>query len=227
MTKRSAIETFRQELRERNADSKLSNQFLYTELLKQAKWLIKRETSAGHIYTNNSFFQTLSCVEVIETSPIDKCCPVKTKCKIYRTKNKLPEAWIDNDGAILRSISSVDGSTDFFYTTSSTWIAKKSDPYQKMGKIKYAFFEDNYLWFPEHNPHRVTISGYFVDNVHIIDDCEDCKDKKDCIRFLDTEFLIPSYLEAEMYSKALQQILASTMKIQEDEDINKNTNRKN
>lgn len=227
MTKRQAIETLRQELRERTADSKLSNQFLYNELLKQAKWLVKREVSGGRIYTNNSFFQTIGCMDVIEVPAIDECCPIKTNCKIYRTKNKLPEAWVDNDGAVIRSISSVDGSTDFFYTTSTSWSSKSKDPYQKMGKIKYAFFEDNYLWFPVNNPHKISISGYFVDELHDTDMCSECREKVDCVRFLDSKFMVPAWLEAEMYAKALQQIASITMRMQEDEQIDKNTNRKN
>lgn len=227
MTKREAIDNLRQELKERNADSKLSNKFLYQELLKQAKWLIKREVSGGRIYSNNSFFQILNCIDVIEVSKIDECCPVKTNCKIYRTKQKLPEAWIDNSGAILRSITSVDGSTEFFYTNATTWLAKSKDPYQKMGKIKYAFIEDNYLWFPEHNPHKITVEGYFLDEVRITDFCNECVEKKECIRFLDTTFLIPGWLEAELFSKTLQLLFQTTMRVQEDEQIDKNTNRKN
>ena len=120
MTKRNAIEIFRDELRERNADSNYTNQFLYNVLLNHAKWLIKREVSGGRIYVNNSFFQTLSCQEVIEVSSVDDCCPIKTNCKVYRTKDKLPEMWIDNEGPIIKGVSSVDGTTDFFFTNGTT-----------------------------------------------------------------------------------------------------------
>src|SRR6478735_12667225 len=115
-TKRQVIETFRDELKERNADSEYTNQFLYNELLKQAKWLIRREVAAGRIYINSSIFQTLHCVPIVETSTTEDCCPVKTNCKIYRTRDKLPEMWLDTNGPVLKSVVSVDGTTDFFYT---------------------------------------------------------------------------------------------------------------
>lgn len=224
MTKRTAIETFRDELRERNADSNYTNQFLYNVLLNHAKWLIKREVSAGRIYINNSFFQTLSCQEVIEVSTIDPCCPVKTNCKIYRTKNKLPEMWIDNQGPIVKAISSIDGTTDFFPTSATTWQSKKLDPYQQMSDTKYTFFADNYFWFPEHNPHRVNIFGFYTDD---ITQFNDCSEKPPCIRFLDTQFMLPGWLEAEMFAKALEQVAGITKRLPEDEQIDKNTNRKN
>lgn len=227
-TKRQLIETFREKLRERNADSTYTNQFLYNVLSEHAKWLIRREVSAGRIYINNSFFQTLSCVDVIETSTVDECCPIKTNCKIYRTKNKLPDMWIDNSGPVLKSVSSVDGSTDFFYTNSTTWQSKRNDPYNKMSSTKYSFFSDGYLWFPEHNPHKVNVYGFFTDDLSMSNrECEDCQDVKPCVRFLDTSFVLPGWLISEMMGKALQEVAGVTKKLPEDVDINKNPNRKN
>lgn len=223
-TKRNIIESFREKLRERNADSNYTNKFLYNTLLEHAKWLIKREVSAGRIYVNNSFFQTLSCKEVIETSLIDPCCPITTKCKIYRTKQKLPEMWIDNNGPIIKAVSSVDNSTDFFYTNATTYSSKKNDPYQKMADVKYSFFSDGYLWFPEHNPHRINIFGFFTED---ITNKNDCSEKKPCVRFMDTQFMLPGWLEAEMFAKALEQIAGITKRISEDEQIDKNPTIKN
>lgn len=228
-TKRQVIELFREELRERNADSTYSNQFLYNELMKHAKWLIRREVAAGRIYINNSLFQTLSCVDVIETSTVDPCCPVKVNCKIYRTKNKLPDMWIDTNGPILKSVSSVDGTTDFFYTNPVTWQSKRLDPYQKQSNAKYSFFADGYLWFPEHNPNKVNVMGFFTEDIgKLKDECGECKDeKKPCERFLDTKFLMPEWLEGEMFAKALESVAGVTKRLPTDEDINKNETRRN
>jgi hypothetical protein len=55
-TKRQVIESFRNKLRERNADSNYSNQFLYNTLTEHAKWLIKREISSGRIYSRRNFY---------------------------------------------------------------------------------------------------------------------------------------------------------------------------
>lgn len=223
--KRDTIDSFKQELKERNADSLYTNQFLYNELLKQAKWLIRREISAGRIWRNNSYFQTIPCIDVIETSPIDECCPVKTNCKIYRTKNKIPTCWINEEGPIIRYITSVDSSTEFFFTTAKTWQSKRKDPYQKMSKEKYAFFANDYLWFPEWNPHKINLTAFFFDDVAtIVDTCEGCEPNKDCIRFLDTQFMLPDYLEAEMFSKALQ-LLLPEKRIPFDTDIDKDPNK--
>lgn len=221
-TKRQVIDSLRNKLRERNADSNYSNQFLYQTLLEQAKWLIKREINSGRIYKNVAFFQTLFCQDVIETSLIDPCCPIKTNCKIYRTKCKLPDFWIDEDGPIIKSVTSIDGSTYFEMTTPTTWQSKKIDPYQKKSKQMYAFYSEGYIWFPENNPHKINILGFWTDDVSDRNGCVD----NPCVRYLDTQFMIPDWLEAEMMAKAVELLAGVSKRLPEDEEVNKNPTRR-
>jgi hypothetical protein len=225
-SKREKIESFRKKLQETGADSTYTNQFLYNTLMEHGRWLIRREISAGRIYRSTTLFRTLGCQQVVEDSVIESCCPIKTNCKIYRTKNKLPNIWVDEYGPIIKAVTSVDGSTDFFITTPNAWQNKRDDPYQKMSKQMYVFFSDGYLWFPEHNPHLVNIPAFWVDDISRLDDCSDCVEDKECVRFLDTEFMIPGWLESEMFSKAISQLMPSKQ-LPEDMDINKNQTRKN
>lgn len=223
-TKRQKIDSLRNKLAERNADTGYTNQFLYLTLVEQAKWLIRRELNGGKIYRNVSFFQTLKCQDVIEVSTIDSCCPVKTNCKIYRTKDKLPEVWQDENGPILRTISSVDNSTSFFYISATNWSNRKNDPYDKKAGNKYVFFGNDYLWFPENNPHKINVDGFYTDD---ISGKNNCSPNKPCVRYLDTKFFIPDWIEAEMLSKALELLVGITKRLPEDNQIDKNDMRKN
>lgn len=223
-TKREMIDSLRNKLREKNADSTYTNQFLYQTLLEQAKWLILRESSAGRIWGSNFLFQSFT-VKMVEVSTVPSCLPIKTGCKIYRSAERLPEVWQDGNGAILKSVSSVDGSTDFFYTTSGVWRHKQNDPYRRKFDQKYCYFEDGYLWVPEVNPHYVTILSYFIDDVNLSSQNPDC-DTKECVRFLDTIFTAPQWVEAELLSKAVELLAGVSKRMPEDEEINKNTTRK-
>lgn len=221
-TKRQLIESLREKLKERNADSKYTNQFLYNVLNEQAKWLIKRTIDKGELWLDQSRFQILSCIETIETSIIDPCCPIKTNCKIYRSKNLLPEIWNNYTGPLIRRVMSIDYSTDFILVSPIQWEAKKKDPYNTMSTQKYAFFANGYLWFPVDNPHVAAAEAFYKEDVNTLSTCE----KKDCTKYLDNQFMIPESLEAEMFAKALQQ-LVPLKNIIPDEQIDKNTNRKN
>jgi len=223
ITKREILNNFRIKIKELNADSVYTNKQLYSFLIEQAQWLIKREISSGRIYRNTSFFQTLKCQEVIEVPAIDKCCPIETDCVIYRTKEKIPEAWVDNKGPIIRSITSIDNSTRFIIIEPINWLAKRNNPYEKMFKEKYTFFSDGYFYFPEYNPRSVNITGFFKDDISELNGCED---NKNCVLYLDTIFPVPDWLHAEMFAKAMQMI-STSKQMQEEQQIDKNPNRSN
>jgi hypothetical protein len=227
MTKREAINNLRKKIQERSADSTFSNKDLYLALLEQAQWLIKREVSAGRIYRNPSFFKLLAAREIVEVSTIPTCLNIKTNCKIYRTKNRLPEMWSDNNGPMIYSVHSIDNSTEFTRVTPTDWASIIGDPYQKFSTEKYCFFEDGYVWFPKENPYNANIRAYYKDDVKLVpDSCTDCDDSESCVKFLDTEFMVPDWIIAEIFAKALQ-MLFPTKQLQEDQQIDKNTNRKN
>lgn len=225
-TKRAHIEAFRMMMKERNADSRYTNQQLYNILFDQAKWLIKREINGGSIYKNPYFFSLLSCWDVIEGLDSDTCCSIKPRVKLYRTKNKIPETWLDKNGPVILSVTSIDDSTDFRITTPKGMLSTINDPYKSKTNNKYTFFENGYLWFTV-NPNKVNIRLYSVDDIRLSKvKCEDCENEENkCIRFLDTDMMIPDWIEAEMYSKALQ-LLYPLKQFPEDEQIDKNTNRK-
>lgn len=222
-TKRQIIDSLREKLRERNADSNYSNQFLYQTIIEQGKWLIRREASAGRVWLSSSLFQPFT-IRIIEVPVIDSCLSIKTNCKIYRSAEKLPEMWEDANGPLLKSISSLDGSTDFFYTNSTTWASKRKDPYRDKLNTKYCFYDGGYLWIPEVNPHYVNLQGFFMDDISLTkQDCIDCEEK-DCVRFLDTKFLAPEWIEAELLAKAVELLAGVSKRLPEDEQINKNPN---
>ncbi len=226
-SKRIKIDVFRQQLQERNADSEYTNQFLYLTLASNAKWLIKREVSAGRIYRNNSLF-TPFVVDVIEVPLVDVCFNLPTNCKIYRSKEKLPETWTDNDGPIIKSVTSIDSSTPFFIIDEKTWQSRVNDPYQRNSKLQYAFVSNGYVWIPKNNPHKIIIRAFYKDDLRLLTrECEECQNEQDCLRFLDTDFMIPDWIEAEMYAKSLEQIAGITKRLPDDAQIDKNPNRKN
>ena len=227
MTKRQAIETLRDYLKERNADSNYTNQFLYNTLDIEAQWLIKREESAGRIYKNNSLFQNINGLAVQEVSTIPSCLKLKTKCKIYRTVDKLPEMWMDNDGPIIRSVSSVDNSTFFMIISPLQWQNKLNDPYQKYSSERYAIVDDGYLWFSK-NPHYINFSGFLKNDAKLFKkSCTECdeEENKDCVRNLDTEYKVPEWIMGELFAQALRK-LTTLKQIPEDTQIDKNPNNK-
>ena len=66
MTNREAISTVKRLFRQINADSLMSNKFVYSLLKKHAKWLIYRDSDKLRLLRKHKIYQKIKCLKVIE-----------------------------------------------------------------------------------------------------------------------------------------------------------------
>lgn len=224
-TNRELISQVKNQFKSVNADSKLTNKFIYSIINKHAKWLVKRESDKLNIMGFNSLFQTYKCVEVIEAPAIDDCCGIKSKCLVMRTKDKLPELFEDSSGVILKSIFTIDGSQEFMPIKVSDYTRKLQDYNSKYDKELYAFYNNGYLYFPKSKIKMVMVKGFFKEDIKKFNKCENYEET--CSTRMQEESRIPPYLEAELMDFVLKDIMNFNRRVQQDADINKNENRLN
>lgn len=226
MTNRELIAQIRNQLKDVSADSKLTDKFIYSIMNKHAKWLIRRESRKLHIMRFDYLFQTLKCVEVEQAPVIDDCCGIRNKCRVSRTVHKLPRIYEDEDGVIIKSIFSIDGSVEYSPITISEYIRKLENPHSKYDKSIYYYFNNGYIYFPNNYIKKVMIKGYFEEDIKKFNTCTDHEDSQ-CLSKLDQEFRIPPHLVGELMNFVMQDLANITLKIQADEQIDKNDNRRN
>jgi hypothetical protein len=195
---------------------------LYSVLEEQAKWLIKREENASRIYRSNTLFQTLRCFEVIEISTTEDC-GILSCDKIFRTQDKVPVCWEDSNGYIIKDVSSIDNSVSFTDISPISWPSIVKHPNYKYVKTYYFYQKDGYLYFPERAPKAINVFLYAKRDVSHMGSCGK---PKVCVSFMDEKFRIPDWIEAELFNKALIQLASITSRLQDDNQIDKNTLRK-
>lgn len=210
-----------------NADSKITNKYIYSLLKKHRDYLIKQLDGKFELIRLRYLFQTLNCVELIPTPTINECCGVKSPWTIYRTKEKLPIMVNSTMGPLFRRVSNIDGTEELTEITPFEWNRKIEDTNFKYNKYHYYFFNDGYLYFPNIEWKKIKIEGYFDDDVEDIN-CECFNEEKSCKSMLDTEFRIPEYILTLCIDNVNKELFNYYQRIPlEDDDINKNTNRKN
>lgn len=230
MTNREAIHRIKRLFREINADSRLSDRTVYSLMQNHTKWLIYRESEKFKLIEKDSIFQKLKCVEVIEAPKIDPCCGIKSLCTVYRTKNKLPDLYEDGYGVIIRDVTTVDGAVSLTQIKPNEWERKQENPWlNKNKKNSYFFYSEGYLYFPNGSWRMVEVNGLFTKDISEINLCDDlgtCDDEtQQCKRFLDKDFIIPPYLEAQMYDAVIKDLSNTYKRIPEkSNEINKNDN---
>jgi hypothetical protein len=199
LSNRKAISRVKKIFREVNADSRLSNRTIYSLLESHAKFLIYRESEKLKLMKKDEIFQPYKCVEVIEAPLIDPCCGIKNLCTVYRTKDKIPSLYEDSYGVIIKSVTTIDDQTSLTSIKPTEWERKQNNPWiPKNQKNKFFFYSDGYLYFPNGSWKLINLRGLFTKDISNTQQCDDCKPKK-CVKFLDQQFIIPEYLESQMF----------------------------
>lgn len=231
MTIRESISIVKRLFREVNADSRLTNKAVYSIIQKHCKWLIYRDSDKLKLLKKHKIYQTSKCLKVIEAPSIDSCCGLKSnKCKIFRTEEKIPELYEDSSGVIIHNITSIDAlkSTDIDFTTIAQARRQLNNPWKGVSKSKiYAFYNDGYIYFPTENHLKlIEVEGLFLKEINPEENCDPCKDcKPKCKRFLDTNLILPDYLEAQVFDAVIKDMANTYKRIPEkSQEINKDDN---
>lgn len=231
MTNREALHRFKRLFREINADARLTDRTVFSLLENHAKWLIYRESEKIKLIKMDSIFQSLNCVEVIEAPLIDPCCGIRSLCTVYRTKDRLPALYEDSIGVIIKNITTIDNQTSLTLIKASEWERKQNNPWlDKNKKNKFVFYDDGYLYFPNGSWKMVNVPGLYtrdISYINLCDKCETCEDEsKECSKFLDRKFIIPEFLEAQMFDAAIRDLSNTYKRLPEkSNEINKNDNK--
>jgi hypothetical protein len=188
-------------------------------LSKHRSYLLKQHKT--DLYNQDYIFQTLHCVKLVEVDRIAECCEIKSNCTIYRTCEKIPKLVEDHKGIIIRNVYAIDGLTDVFPIKANDWNRKQEKSDSKYDKNFYYYPKDGYLYFPNLKWKKITIEGYFEDNIDHLNICDDSVKLNVCLSKLDQSFGIPKDLEGQLVD-VVQKEVAMFLKVPYDQQVDKN-----
>ncbi len=200
-----SISRVRNVLKAVKEDPFLTDRFIYSIILKYSKTLLKRQDDLKQIMKYQSLFEVLPCVELIEIDKVEACCSgIKSKCRIMRTKEKIPPPLEGSYGPLIRNVTSIDSSIEMISTYPSTYVSLSNSTNFKYNKSKYFWYIDGHLYFPNIDWDAVRIEALFDGDVtHLKTDADPCT------LIQDTFFRIPDFLFSEVEQYAIKEILTS------------------
>lgn len=183
-------------------DAFITDRMIYTFVLKNAKFLMKREDSKNKLLAFSSVIQTMDYVELVEVDKVEACCTgIRSDCTIKRTKQKLPVFLQGYYGPLIRTIASLDGSEELQPILPTTYLNIANSKNFKYNKTKYYWFIDDYLYFPNLEWDAVRIEGIFEDDISKWT-CEE----DECIIRQDQTFNVPDYLLIELEGQVIKDL---------------------
>lgn len=206
-TRGESISRVRNILKAVKEDAFMTDRFIFSMIMKYAKQLIRRQESEGKVFDYQSLFQFIPCVELIELDRIPECCTgIRTGCTIMRTKNPLPEILNGSRGPLIRTVASLDLSTDLQLTSPSVYANLTKLTSYKYNRTKYYWFLDNHIYVPEVEWEGIYLEAIFDDDIAAYV-CGN--DTGKCTPAQDIPLNIPEYLFAEIEQMVIQEMLTS------------------
>lgn len=202
-TKGDTISRARRLIKGVKIDAFMTNRFLYSMILKFAKLYIKRMDDSNKLGRYNSLFEVLPGVELIEVDKIEACVSIETCCTFRRTKDQLPPILEGSFGAIIRSISSIDGSFPVRQTTAKVYADMVKSTSFKYNTNKYFWLNNGYAYFPNLEWELIDIDAMWENDISIFKCCVDnC-----CVDRINERTNVPESLFPEIENAVRQELM--------------------
>lgn len=183
--------------------------------------ILKQVNETKRVWKASDIWYKIKCLDMKTINAAD-CPEVFPLVKEFVAKSilKIPATYTSAAGDMVRDLTSV-----FPYGKQYTVVTPKE--YDKIRKrefkdpkLGYAFIIDNYLYIPDSEVEKVSITGAWTNprEAALLNGEDPCKP------FLDYQFYCPEYLIKVVHDMVLQDLAGVNLKVIKDENPNLNEN---
>jgi hypothetical protein len=211
-----------------STDALITDRAIASEIRNNSLLLIKRETNLRKLWSTDTLFTTIPCLEMVEV-PISECCNYVDECTIARTKFKLPRISEGNYQYVIQGVYSINAMSGLGKklkeTTINRYINLLKLPVIK--KEEYFWIANGYLYINNPMIKSIRFVALFeedVDNEIMYPECG-CGNQENsleeiCKNPLDKEFSLPGYLEKDVLDLTSKKLLQTYFNIPQDLSVN-------
>jgi len=205
-----------------STDELITDRAIASELKNNTILLVKRETNLRRLWSTDTLFTTIPCLELEQVS-ITECCDFVDDCTIARTKLKLPRISEGNYQYLIQgvwSINAMGGMGKKFKDISiNRYINLLKLPIIK--NESYYWIVNDYLYLTDPLVQKVRIAALFEEDipneVRYSGKCiEDVPTEEWCLNPLDRESFCPGYLEKQVLELTSQKMLGTYFRLKDD-----------
>ena len=207
-----------------STDSLITDRAILSEIRNNSLLLIKRETNLRKLWSTDTLFTTIPCLEMIEV-PISECCDYVDECTISRTKFKIPSIAEGNYQYVIQGVYSINALSGKGKKLKEITVNRYLN-LLKLPVIKneeYYWISNGYLYVNNPLLKAIRFVAFFekdVPNEIMYPECgcnnTSVTEEELCKNPLDKEFPIPGYLEKQVLDLTSQKLLQTYYQLQTD-----------
>lgn len=204
-------------------DDRISRRYVLNVARQKASFYISQKLNDRSLYREDNIYQTLDCFEM-ERIDVTRCDIIEFRnCRdIMRSTKKLPELIYSKYGNSLQEITTIDGITDFKFTTPQQYRKDRN----RVGKNDFVMFyvKDDYLYILDAEVELVNL--YLITmETEKLESISSCAPKGECKSLWEYEFVCPDKLVEVVVNEAIKEI-AMSKQIPQDTNPNLDSNLK-
>ena len=206
-----------------SGDNRINDRVILSQVRASALLLIKRETNLRKLWSTDTVFTTIPCLEMKEVS-ISECASYVDECTIARSVYKIPRITEGNYQYVIQGVYSVNAmggkgkkikeiSINRYLNLLKLPIIKKEE---------YFWISNGYLYVTNPFIKAIRISALFEEDVPnnvLYPEC-DCgitvSLEERCKNPLDKDFPLPGYLEKQVMDLVTKELLQTYFNIKTD-----------
>ena len=206
-----------------STDSLVTDRAILSEIRNNALLLIKRETNLRKLWSTDTLFTTIPCLEMVQV-PISECCSYADPCTIARSKYKLPRIAEGNYQYVIQGVYSLNALSGQGKKLKEITVNRYVN-LLKLPVIKneaYYWITNEYLYVNNPDLESIRFVALFeedVPNTILFPDC-DCGIQYTleqlCLNPLDKEFALPGYLEQQVLELTSKKLLTTYFQLKSD-----------
>jgi hypothetical protein len=205
-----------------STDALITDRAIASELKNNTILLVKRETNLRRLWSTDTLFTTIPCLELEQVS-ITECCDFVDDCTIARTKLKLPRISEGNYQYLIQGVWSINAMGGMGKKFKDISINRYLN-LLKLPIIKnesYYWIVNDYLYLTDPLVQKVRIAALFEEDipneVRYSGECgAQVTDEEWCMNPLDRESFCPGYLEKQVLELTSQKLLSTYFRLKDD-----------
>ena len=222
ITIRQAISQVQTDLKS-TMDTRIAPRAIWNKYVFNLGTILKQVNETQRVWKSSDMWYRIDCID-LQTVNAATCPEIAPLVKefVAKSKVKIPATYTSNAGDMIRDITSL-----FPYGKQYVLVTPKE--YDKIRKrefqdrrVGYAFIIDNYLYIPDSEVEKVTLTGAWTNPK----DAGLLNGDNPCRPFLDYQFYCPEYLIKVVHDMVIQDLAGVNQKVTKDENPNLNENQR-
>jgi hypothetical protein len=206
-----------------STDALTTDRAIASEIRNNSLLLIKRETNLRKLWSTDTLFTTIPCLEMVEV-PISECCNYVDECSIARTRFKLPRMSEGNYQYVIQGVYSINAMSGRGSKLKEISVNRYLNLLKLpvIRKENYFWISNDYLYVTNPDVKSIRLVAFFEEDVNndiMFPECgcgTNYTDEQICINPLDKEFPLPGYLEQQVLQLTSQKLLSTYFNIKTD-----------